>query len=319
MTSVPHHAPVALFVFNRPEHTRRTLEALRLNALAEATPLHIFSDAPRDDWDGTAVQQVREAIRAAEGFASVTIVERECNMGLAASIIDGATQLCRQYGQVIVLEDDLLTAPTFLTYMNDALDRYRDTPQVGSISAYMYPIDSSGAGSDTVMLEHPMSWGWATWADRWALFDVSGEHLLQRLKETGQLHRFDSLGPGGFERMLRGQIAGQNNSWFIRWHASLFLAERRSLAPARSLISNIGLDGTGVHCNEWLIDPFAVQLSDAPIEVTSIPMDIAPAFHHALNRFFCRSRRLRYINALYRLLPTTLKRLIRRNRNSNGR
>ncbi|MFV0665041.1 glycosyltransferase family A protein [Denitromonas sp.] len=319
MKSAEHHAPVALFVFNRPEHTRRTLEALQRNGLAEVTPLHIFSDAARHDEDDTAVHQVRKIIRETEGFASVTLVEREKNMGLAASIIDGATQLCRQYGQVIVLEDDLLTAPTFLTYMNAALDRYRDIPQVGSISAYMYPVDGSGAGSDTVMLAHPMSWGWATWADRWALFDADGEHLLQRLKDTRQLKRFDAIGPGGFERMLRGQIAGQNNSWFIRWHASLFLAERKSLAPSRSLISNIGLDGTGVHCNEWLIDPFAVQLSDAPIEVTSIPMETAPAFRHALNRFFRRSRRLRYINALYRLLPTPLKRVISRNRNSNAR
>jgi len=317
--SLPSHAPVALFVFNRPEHTRRTLQALRLNALAEKTPLHIFSDAPRNEDDAISVEQVRDTIRAVEGFASVTVVERKSNMGLASSIIDGATRLCEEYGRVIVLEDDLVTSPSFLSYMNDALEHYRHQPEVGSISAYMYPVDSSTANAGTVMLEHPMSWGWATWSDRWALFDADGEHLLEQLRHTGQLHRFDTVGPGGFERMLRGQIAGQNNSWFIRWHASLFLAGRRSLAPSHSLISNIGLDGTGVHCNDWLIDPFSVRLSDARIHVTSIPMDVPPAFSRALDRFFRRSRRLRYINAFYRLLPSSLKRLISRNRNPNGR
>src|SRR5690348_17752623 len=106
-------APIALFVYNRPEHTRRTVEALRHNRLAGHSRLDVFADGPKVPGDAN-VAAVRAYIRGIDGFASVSIHEREANAGLARSIIDGVTRVCEECDRVIVLEDDMVTTPWFL-------------------------------------------------------------------------------------------------------------------------------------------------------------------------------------------------------------
>src|SRR5689334_19947926 len=114
-------APITLFVYNRPEHTRRTVEALLKNELAAESDLFIFSDAPKKPESDESVRMVRDYIHAITGFKSVTIIERDRNWGLADSIIDGVTSVVNQYGRIIVLEDDLVVSAHFLEYMNTAL------------------------------------------------------------------------------------------------------------------------------------------------------------------------------------------------------
>ncbi|HEY9194273.1 MAG TPA: glycosyltransferase family 2 protein [Methyloversatilis sp.] len=319
IVSTGDRAPVALFVYNRPDHTRQTLAALQANTLAAETPLYIFVDAPRDEAVRADHAAVLECVRDVQGFASVTLIRREQNLGLAGSIIDGAGMLCERHGRVIVLEDDLITSPHFLRYMNDALDRYVDDEAVGCISAYMYPVKVPADMQDTLLLPFPMSWGWATWARAWKLFDADGSRLVAQLGSRGLTERFDRVGPGNFMRMLNDQIAGRNNSWFIRWHASLFLAGKLSLAPVRSTICNIGLDGTGVHCSSWRFDPYQVQPSPVPLSVGDVPRQPIPAFDRALRGFFIKSKILRYVNALDRLVSRTLIRVGIRTGEPNGK
>ncbi|PKO55577.1 MAG: glycosyl transferase [Betaproteobacteria bacterium HGW-Betaproteobacteria-13] len=302
-------APVALFVYNRPNHTRLTLAALQANALAAETPLYIFVDAPRDEATRADHSAVLECLRDVQGFASVTVIRRERNLGLARSIIDGAGMLCSRHGRVIVLEDDLITSPHFLRYMNEALERYADDELVGCISAYMYPVKVPVGMPDTLLLPFPMSWGWGTWSRAWQLFEADGQKLVHQLAARGLTNGFDRVGPGNFMRMLNDQIAGRNNSWFIRWHASLFLAGKLTLAPARSTIHNIGLDGTGVHCSSWRFDPYRVCPVTEPLVVSPTPSVLVPAFDRALRNFFIKSKILRYVNALDRLLTHTLARV----------
>lgn len=312
-------APVALFVYNRPDHTRQTLAALRANTLANETPLYIFADAPRDEADRADHAAVLECVRDVQGFAAVTLIRRERNLGLAKSIIDGAGMLCARHGRVIVLEDDLITSPHFLRYMNDALECHADDEAVGCISAYMYPVKVPAGMPDTLLLPFPMSWGWATWSRAWQLFEPDGRKLVQQLEARGLTAGFDRVGPGNFMRMLNDQIAGRNNSWFIRWHASLFLAGKLSLAPVRSTLHNIGLDGTGVHCSSWRFDPYRVRPVAEPLVVSAVPHVPVPAFDRALRGFFIKSKILRYVNALDRLLSRTLIRVGIRTGESNGK
>lgn len=305
MTATPNsgaRAPVALFVYNRPDHTRQTLAALRANTLANETPLYIFADAPQDETARAAHEEVLECVRDVQGFASVTLIRREHNLGLARSIIDGAGFLCARHGRVIVLEDDLITSPYFLHYMNEALNHYADDEAVGCVSAYMYPVKVPAGMPDTLLLPFPMSWGWATWSRAWQLFNPDGRKLVQALEERALTAAFDRVGPGNFMRMLNDQIAGRNNSWFIRWHASLFLEGKLSLAPVRSTICNIGLDGTGVHCSSWRFDPYHVRPITEQLVVNAVPYVPVPAFNRALRGFFIKAKILRYVNALDRLL-----------------
>lgn len=239
-------APILLFVYNRPEHVRRSIESLLRNELATQSELFIYADAAKDETAETAVTEVRRYIKGIEGFKSVHITERERNWGLANNVIDGVTTLVNRYGRVIVLEDDLIVAPYFLQFMNDALETYKDSQEVGHIQACDFTHDPSLP--DTFLIKWTGSWGWATWDRAWKNFNPNGKELLRQLEERKLTRTFDFNGNYRFTRMLRRQIEGKNNSWAIRWNASLFLADILSLNVGRSLVQNEGFDGSGTNC-----------------------------------------------------------------------
>lgn len=240
------YAPVALFAYDRPFHVRRTIEALQNNYLAPASQLFVFSDASKSDDSAESVRQVRHYLGSIRGFQSVQVIERARNLGLAGSIIDGVTRIVTDYGRVIVLEDDLVTSPFFLTYMNDALDYYSDADPVISIHSYVYPVP--GELPDYFFLRGADCWGWATWKRGWDLFEPDGARLLSALRNQRLTGDFDRYYATSLTQMLIDQIAGRNNSWAIRWMASAYLNEKLTLYPGRSFVQNIGLDQTGTHC-----------------------------------------------------------------------
>lgn len=236
-------APVGVFAYRRPEHLRRVLDALEANRLASETSVTIFCDGPRSSDDPSLVADVvREASRP-RGFGSLHIRRRSSNAGLAGSIIQGVTSMLDANESVIVLEDDLLPSPGFLTYMNEGLVRYAEDERVVSVHGYAYPTDRTAP----FFLRGADCWGWGTWRRGWALFDADGKRLLGRLRQEGLERQFDLDGRYPFTAMLEKQAAGQVDSWAIRWHASAFLAGRLTLYPGRSLICNIGADGSGTH------------------------------------------------------------------------
>lgn len=246
MIQKKEYAPILLFTYNRPTHTRRLIESLRTNAEAAESPLVVYSDAAREAADEASVAEVRRYLHTLDDFASVALIERSENWGLARNVIDGVTTQVNRYGRVIVLEDDLVVAPYFLRFMNEALEMYADEPRVGHIQACDFTQDPSLP--PTFLIKWTGSWGWATWARAWQHFNPDGAALLRRLEEEKLTHTFDFGGTYRFTRMLRRQVQGKNNSWAIRWNASLFLADILSLNVGRSLVQNTGFDGSGTHC-----------------------------------------------------------------------
>lgn len=239
-------SPIVLFVYNRPRHTRQTVAALQGNELVDQSDLFIYSDGPKDEQSEKAVQKVREYIHTIGGFKTVTIRERQENMGLATSIIDGVTAVVNECGRVVVMEDDIVTSPFFLRYMNDALKLYEDEETVISIHGYIYPLVEELPS--TFVLCGADCWGWATWKRGWDLFEEDGQKLLNELNEKKLTKLFDFNGSYGYTQMLKDQIAGKNDSWAVKWYASAFLRKRLTVYPGISLVRNIGLDGTGTHC-----------------------------------------------------------------------
>jgi Glycosyl transferase family 2 len=258
-------APIALFVYNRPEHTRRTINYLQKNLLADESRLFIFSDAAKTDEDKAKVEQVRHLAKEVTGFKSVKVVERKKNLGLAESIISGVTQLVNEYGQVIVFEDDLLSSPYTLQYFNEALKRYAKEEKVMHIGAYMYNIDKKNL-KETFFFRAATSWGWATWARAWKDFEPGVDTLLDGF-DNRKASQFSIEGTMNFWKQLEGFKAGKNDSWAIRWYASIFLKGGLTLNPATSLVHNIGNDGSGVHSNKE--NMYAVQI--AKKAVTEFP------------------------------------------------
>lgn len=275
-------APIALFVYNRPDHTRRTLLSLQKNVLADESRLFIFSDAAKTDADKAKVNEVRKLIKEVTGFKSVKVIERTENMGLANSIISGVTQLVNEYGNIIVFEDDLLSSPYTLQYFNEALSRYADEEKVMHISAYMYHLKEKDL-PETFFFRAISSWGWATWARAWTHFEPNIDKLVAQL-DIEKKRRFTIDNTMNFWRQVREFKAGKNNSWAIRWYLSVFLNNGLSLNPSQSLISNIGHDGTGIHSN--IEDMYTVRIAQKPITKFPDVIEEHPMGYEAVRHFF---------------------------------
>jgi len=278
-------APVILFVYNRPEHTSRVLRALEKNELAGHTEVFILSDGPKESADAETIAQikrVREIISGKFIFKNTVVIESKINKGLALSVTEGVSQIIDTYEKVIVLEDDHLTSPHFLQFMNDGLRVYEKDNNVACITGYTYPV--KGKLPQTFFLKGADCWGWATWNRAWNIFEKDGRRLLNQLEYKSLTKEFDFDNSYPYTQMLRDQIVGENNSWAILWYASAFLREMYCLYPGISLVKNIGMDGTGVHSENS--GKWDVELAKNRISVEQITVSVNKSAREKFIEYF---------------------------------
>lgn len=243
-------APIAFFVYNRPLHTKKTIESLMKNDLVDKSDIFIFSDAPKDNSSADNVKKIRKYIRTISGFRNMEIIERERSLGLANSIIDGVTNVINKYGKIIVVEDDLLFLNSFLRFMNDALEFYADKKKVFSITGYNYPESLMKIPLtykyDIYFCPRCSSWGWGTWKDRWEKADWEFKDSEKFLKDKRLQKLYSYSGDDKVEMMI-AQIEGKIDSWATRWEYTHFKNNAYTVYPVKSFLNNIGFDGTGVN------------------------------------------------------------------------
>ena len=274
-------APIALFVYNRPEHTRRTLNYLQKNLLADESRLFIFSDGAKTEADQPKVEQVRQLIKEVSGFKSVKVFNSKQNLGLADSIINGVTKLVNEYGKVIVFEDDLLSSTHTLQYFNEALTRYAGEEKVMHIGAYMFDVDDKTL-PETFFYRIATSWGWATWSRAWKDFEPDIDKLIGQFDKQ-KINKFSIDGTMNFWKQMQDFKAGKNNSWAIRWYASIFLNGGLTLNPSHSLVHNIGHDGTGVHSN--VENTYQVKITKKQVKKFPAEIKEDEQAHQAIKHF----------------------------------
>ncbi len=315
-------APIALFVYNRPEHTRKTLQALQQNKLASESVLHIYADGLKENATEEIkrrVTEVRKLIRSQQWCGEVVIHESEQNKGLYQSVRWGVMEIVEKYGKVIVMEDDLQTSPAFLSYMNRALDFYEKYKSVFSISGYNYPAGQmhipEDYGYDTYVSLRNSSWGWATWADRWQQIDWD-VNVYEQIKRTPAIKMaLNRMGDDEFE-MLRQRMEGELNIWSIQFTIAHFVQHAVAIYPVHSYVHNIGNDGSGENCG-------VMHTLDNPVLSTNeFPkfVDVLYEDSRIINAFYnvhCRLQRplwQKVVNTLYRVfgkqVPFVIKRKI---------
>ena len=270
--------PIVLFVYNRPSHTERTLDYLQKNNLADQSTLYIYSDGVKENASEKTIKkinEVRQIIRAKQWCKEVVIIESKKNKGLALSIITGVSEVIEKHGRVIVMEDDLITSPAFLTFMNQSLNYYNNRKSVFSIGGYNMPSTMMKIPDDYkydvyVCLRNE-SWGWATWQDRWNQVDWNVANYQTMLKSKQMQDAFNRGGDDVFE-MLEMQQNGKLNIWSIQFTMAHFTNHAVSIIPTHSYVDNVGLDGSGENCG----------ISDA-----------------LRNNSLCLNENIRYIDILY--------------------
>lgn len=250
-------APIVVFSYNRPEHLRRTLEALSMNDFASESVLYIFCDGPKEGATKDMQKRISENVAVAKSQTwpkELYVIVQDKNKGLADSIIDGVTKVVEKYGNIIVLEDDLITSPYFLKYMNKALEFYRDRPGVMSISANRPPIGRMQIPNDypydVFVSLRSYSTGWGTWKDRWGRVDWSMDYMPEFLSHVAEVEAFNRAGDDMTE-MLCMQRNGKIDSWAIRFGYAHFKEHCVAILPCQSYVDNIGFDGTGIHSGKY--------------------------------------------------------------------
>lgn len=261
-------SPIILFVYNRPQHTRRTLQALEKNVLASESILYIYSDGAKTAEDVDTVNEVRTIIREPLAFSKIEIIERKKNYGLANNVIGAVSEIIEKHGTAIVLEDDVILMEHTLSYFNDALVKYKTDEKVMHIGSYMYNIDSSNL-PETFFTRHISSQAWATWDRSWKYLNPNIDQLIKQFDKQ-KIKEFTFDHTMNFWKQMLLQQKGTIDSWAIRWYASVFLQGGLGLQCSLSLIQNIGHDGSGVHSD-------ISNLFDSPIKedkVNSFPEKI---------------------------------------------
>ena len=313
------YAPIVLFIYNRPCHTRQTLEALALNTLAQESDLFIYADGPKDNATSETLEksrQTREVARSKQWCKSVTVIEAKKNKGLAASIISGVTEICQKYGKVIVLEDDIVTGKYFLEFMNSALDKYEYDKNVWHITGWRDPVKKTVCGG-SYFYPTMDCWGWGTWADRWQYFKKDVAYYQNVFTVEMKFHfNIEGSEPGNWAQ-IEQNASGKINTWAIFWYATIFLKDGLCLAPTKSLVRNIGLDNSGVHCGkspkQIIKDSIDFKVEKFPdnVEITQDEYKKNVKFFKMLRKKSFKTRLIGIIKAPLRPFWHLLKRLIK--------
>ena len=301
------YAPIALFTYNRADHTRQAVESLLRNAEAKDTDLFIFSDGPKNEKAAKEVKANREFVRTITGFKSITIIEREKNWGLSKNLIEGITKINNKFGRVIVVEDDLVVSPFFLRYMNDGLEKYEHDERVASISAFLNPID--GDIPNTFFLRYFACWGWATWKRAWDLLNTDSRDLLKKLR--WKKNDFNIGGTGPFYGILYCDKVELNDSWAVRFYASCFLAGKLHLFPNQTMAIQTGMDGSGTHSKAGERNPYQnMTISNTPVNLGDIRVEENKMMYEAFSLFYGDGVNRYSLKNLYSRFKSFIRRLI---------
>ncbi|QDV69532.1 Methyltransferase domain protein [Rosistilla carotiformis] len=288
------HAPIALFVYNRPEHTKRTLRALSENAFADQSHLHVFCDGPKSsEHDQMLVQEVRQVVASEQWCGEVTVITRDENWGLARSIRSGIDSILRQHDRIIVLEDDIETSPGFVRFMNQTLAMYADDARVMNVSGYVPETSYQRWLSETFFVRVMACWGWGTWRRAWKQSRWEGAELLSELeRRPGGVAGFNLDGCYPYTEQLRRNLIGEIRTWAVFWAASCYLNDGLSLFPCRSLVRNTGFDGSGENChNAPGLQPRGPLAEQIPVKKISIRESLlGREYFKAFHRFGSDSR-----------------------------
>lgn len=293
-------APIVIFSYDRPKHLLQTLVALAKNELAEQSNLFIFCDGAKDAAPAEQLERIkqnRDVAYAAQGFKSVTVVDREKNIGLKSNIVGAVTEIVNKYGRIITLEDDIVTSKGYLRFMNEALEMYEDDERVMHISGYMWPHRLPLPETFFYQVPYPGG-GWATWARAWKYYDDDAVKLYHKWEQRWE--EFNKFGGDYLSKQLIANYEGRMNTWFIKWHAVLLEQGGLTLYPGKSLTNNIGFDDMASNChatNKFDVVPVeAVVVKRRPIKESQLAAHEIYAFYQG--RWYNKRRRTALLKKL---------------------
>ena len=249
MNKAKVYPPILLFTYNRPVHFKRTLSSLGKNNNAEKYKLIIFIDGPKTELDRKKIKGIESLIKSNNKFKSIKVLKNKINKGLKQSIIDGVNYAFKQFENVVVLEDDIITNKYYLDFMTDSLNYYQNHPLVSTVSGYSYINVNKAFKNKVYLSQRHSSWGWGTWKKNWIKYKWNNDWIKKHFRKKNFKSSFNQAGED-MHHMLNLQINKKIDSWAIIYNLNCFLKNKYCLCPSTSLLYNIGMDGSGVHCKK---------------------------------------------------------------------
>lgn len=286
-------APIIIFCYNRANHLQKTIAKLKTNALAKDSDLYIFSDAAKTVAEQNKVNKVREVIKNIYGFKTINATLAEKNKGLANSIIEGVSAVINLHSTAIVLEDDILVSQDFLSFMNEALEKYKTQENIYSVSGYSFKLEDLQIKEEVALVKRASSWGWATWKNRWNSADWKVTEFDSFMLDKNRRSVFKDAGEDQLPMLVKQQ-KGVIDSWAVRWTFHHYLNNAYCLVPKCSKVKNIGTDGTGTNFTNS-VSSFDTDLHDNSIKLPN-SLKVNPLVTSYIRNYYKPSLIRRIIN-----------------------
>jgi hypothetical protein len=235
---------VALFLFNRPDHTRLVFERI---AAARPERLFLVADGPRTPAEGELCDSARDVVRRVDWPCEVATDFSKVNLGCRVRVASGVSWVLEQVDEAIILEDDCLPHQSFFPFCLQLLERFRDEDRVMSILGANRQLGRRRTSQSYYFSRHFWPWGWATWRRAWKHYDVEMRRWPQ-VRSTRRLREAigDEAGAqhviANFDLTYRGAI----DTWDHQWMLACWLRGGLMVVPEVNLVSNIGF-GRGAH------------------------------------------------------------------------
>jgi len=268
----PSKVNVLSFLFNRPDHTKETISAL-LEQKEFINKIFFYIDRPTNEKDialQSEVFSVLMSLITKHKLSKYEIIIRSENYGIAKSITTATNEYCKSHIEpFVVIEDDCKPGEGFMTFMAYSFSEYKDDPDVYTVCGYQYHEDDSEVAEIELSLRFN-PWGWGSWPEKWNFKWFNGdftEDIRDLLPPSVRSFTED-------KRYLNGKM----DIWSTTVVIQQFANKKLTVVPTRSLIENIGMDGSGVHSDAT--DAFNISTQ----KITTLSLNFPKENHINYNR-----------------------------------
>lgn len=238
--------PVLLVIFNRPEKTRRVVEALWQVKPAQ---LFVAADGPRSGHpeDIEKCRLARQAATDIDWPCDVKTRFLDENVGCGPGVSSGIGWFFEHVEHGVILEDDCVPHPHFFPFCGELFERYAADERIMRISGFApYPVRKYPY--DYHFSRRFRCSGWGTWRRAWKRFSyeldaIDEIEFLEMARANYPFHFRRQPWLTNFHRVKSGDL----KTWAFRWDVACYSQNDLCIIPEKNLITNIGFDEDATH------------------------------------------------------------------------
>ncbi|GAB4040479.1 glycosyltransferase family protein [Spirosoma gilvum] len=262
--------PVVLIIYNRPDKTRRSFEAIRA---VKPTCLYIIADGPKHEQDAHRVRQARSITEQVDWDCQVHRIYAQENLGSGYRVASGLDHVFSECDKAIIVEDDIIATPAFFTFCSRMLARYEHDSRIMSVAGWngLVAYQSESDACDAFLSQYSSIWGWATWRRAWAKYQYDPSWSVDEFDAHIRVYYKDSFRPKLQRHKYVHRFWNQYKAWDIQWAMTISMYQGFIVTPTVNLCQNIGFDSEATNLTSFnirgLFPAFNPNLDISPLNV----------------------------------------------------